>query len=363
MQTIAPPAAASAAVSHPGPGVPRIELLPDERHRVAALAHEYARDSADLDARRSLQLAALMSHELPRSLRRVLTDFRLSGAPHAGFLISGLLIDENALGPTPTRYQERPDRPELRHADAVLRLVGSLLGEPFSFSSQQRGRLILDLYPVRGHEFDQLGSGSTAMLDWHTEDAFHPHRADWMMLLGLRNHDAVATTFAAMQDVELSEEHRAVLFEKRFAILPDQSHTKSFNQATGAADATEAAHGEQFRRIDTMANRPEPIALLDGDPAAPWLRVDPPFMHSNPLDPLAAEAQDALLAAIEAKLTDVTIGNGDLFVIDNKRAVHGRRPFAARYDGTDRWLKRINLTADLRRSAGSRRGDHGRAVV
>ncbi|WP_051833506.1 guanitoxin biosynthesis L-enduracididine beta-hydroxylase GntD [Streptomyces katrae] len=363
MQTVAPAPIAPATASQPGPEVPRIELLPDERHSVAALAHEYARASASLDARRSLQLAALMAHELPRSLRRLLTEFRLAGSPNAGFLISGLLIDENALGPTPMSYQERPDRPELRHADAVLCLVGSLLGEPFSFSSQQRGRLLLDLFPVPGHELDQLGSGSTAMLDWHTEDAFHPHRADWMILLGLRNHDAVPTTFAAMEDIELSDEHRAVLFEKRFAILPDQSHTKSFNVATGAADAAEAAGADQFRRIDTMANRPEPIALLEGDPAAPWLRVDPPFMHTNPLDPQAAEAQDALLTAIEAKLTDVVIGRGDLFVIDNKRAVHGRRPFTPRYDGTDRWLKRINLTADLRRSAGSRHGEHGRAVA
>ncbi|MFF5448552.1 guanitoxin biosynthesis L-enduracididine beta-hydroxylase GntD [Streptomyces sp. NPDC012888] len=360
MQTIAPPAAAPAAAPPAGPGVPRIVLLPDERHRVAALAHEFARASASLDAQRTLQLAALMAHELPRPLRRLMTEFRLAGVPHAGFLISGLLVDGDALGATPRSYTERPDRPELRHADAVLCLVGSLLGEPFSFSSQQGGRLILDLFPVPGHEFDQLGSGSTAMLDWHTEDAFHPHRADWMVLLGLRNHDGVATTFAAMEDIELSEEHRAVLFQKRFAILPDQSHTQGFNLATGTDGAGE---DERFRRIDAMAGRPEPIALLEGDPAAPWLRVDPPFMHTNPLDPEASEAQDALLAAIEAKLTDVVVGPGDLFVIDNKRAVHGRRPFAARYDGTDRWLKRINLTADLRRSAGSRGGDHGRAVL
>jgi hypothetical protein len=36
--------------------------------------------------------------------------------------------------------------------------------------------------------------------------------------------------------------------------------------------------------------------------------------------------------------------------VDNYRAVHGRRPFTARYDGTDRWLKRIGVSRDLRRS-------------
>lgn len=52
-----------------------------------------------------------------------------------------------------------------------------------------------------------------------------------------------------------------------------------------------------------------------------------------------------------------------MLIIDNKRAVHGRRPFAARHDDTDRWLRRANLLADLRRAEGRRGGSHGRAVV
>ncbi|PZT70944.1 clavaminate synthase [Streptomyces sp. SW4] len=301
-----------------------------------------------------------MAHELPRPLRRALVDYRLTGRPHAGFVITGLPVDEAALGPTPTRYQERPDRPELHRAEAVLLLVGSLLGEPFAFHSQQDGRLVLDLFPVAGHENQQLGSGSHTALDWHTEDAFHPLRADWMMLLGLRNHDRVATTFAALDDLRLAPAVRRVLFEKRFHILPDESHTQAFNLATGADGADDAG---RFARIGTMATRPEPVALLEGDPRSPWLRVDPPFMRAQDGDPEAADALRALLAAVQEQLTDVRIGPGDLFVLDNKRAVHGRRPFTPRYDGTDRWLKRLNLTADLRRSAGRRTGRHGRAVV
>jgi hypothetical protein len=30
--------------------------------------------------------------------------------------------------------------------------------------------------------------------------------------------------------------------------------------------------------------------------------------------------------------------------------VHGRKPFRARFDGTDRWLRRLNVAVDLRKS-------------
>ena len=51
-----------------------------------------------------------------------------------------------------------------------------------------------------------------------------------------------------------------------------------------------------------------------------------------------------------------TVSNdaGDFAFIDNYQAVHGRKPFRARYDGRDRWLKRINVVRDLRKSRESR---------
>ncbi|WP_248963652.1 TauD/TfdA family dioxygenase [Sphaerisporangium perillae] len=42
---------------------------------------------------------------------------------------------------------------------------------------------------------------------------------------------------------------------------------------------------------------------------------------------------------------DMSLESGEFCFIDNYRVVHGRKPFGARHDGTDRWLKRINVTA------------------
>jgi hypothetical protein len=41
---------------------------------------------------------------------------------------------------------------------------------------------------------------------------------------------------------------------------------------------------------------------------------------------------------------------GYVAFIDNYRAAHGRKSFRARYDGTDRWLKQLNITRNLRGS-------------
>ena len=54
------------------------------------------------------------------------------------------------------------------------------------------------------------------------------------------------------------------------------------------------------------------------------------------------------MAELEARQYDVVVESGALLVVDNYLAVHGRRPFNARYDGTDRWLKKLTVSRNLR---------------
>jgi alpha-ketoglutarate-dependent taurine dioxygenase len=74
------------------------------------------------------------------------------------------------------------------------------------------------------------------------------------------------------------------------------------------------------------------------------------------LDVEADAALQALAAAVAANHVSVVLTPGDLLVIDNTMAVHGRSPFTPRFDGTDRWLQRTFVVADLAPSAGERRG-------
>jgi L-asparagine oxygenase len=54
----------------------------------------------------------------------------------------------------------------------------------------------------------------------------------------------------------------------------------------------------------------------------------------------AQEALDKLLESIKQNTKEVVLRTGDVLVLDNRKLVHGRKSFQARYDGTDRWLLR-----------------------
>ncbi|WP_316524263.1 guanitoxin biosynthesis L-enduracididine beta-hydroxylase GntD [Kitasatospora brasiliensis] len=342
-------------------GAPCLELTSEERATLKELADHLLDDPQGTPLDRRFDQLALAAHEMPARVRAQLLDFRLTGRPYGGLVVSNLPIDETAAGPTPTSYTDEPDSREADRAEALLLLLGSFLGDPVSYLTQQRGRMVLDVFPIKGHEDQQLGSSSTTNLEWHNEDAFHPLRADWIMLIGLRNHDRVPTTFAPVQDLELDDHTRDLLFQERFVILPDESHTASFNSQTTGMDEGSWID-EAFGKIALMNETPARTAVLSGDTSAPFIRIDPAFMPKD-LDEDAAAALDAAIAGFDAKLRDIVLRPGDLLIVDNKRAVHGRRPFQARYDGTDRWLRRINVLADLRRAEGRRYAEHGRALV
>jgi Fe(II)/alpha-ketoglutarate-dependent arginine beta-hydroxylase len=310
---------------------------------VRSLAAQIAKDIPVVTREDQLRRIALMCHQLPLSLREALVNFRLAdpAGPKGGFVISGLSVDDVELGATPTHSADIPRGPEISRADALILLLASLLGDPFSLAGVHEGRLINDIFPMKGDEDTQLASSSLGGLEWHNEDAYSDIRADWLLLICLRNPaPSVATTFGRLHDVydDLAGDVREALFTRQFSMLPDSSHT-----------------------ADTGETEPRPISVLDGTPSAPIVRIDPAFM-SRDLSSSASAALDAAIAGFERNLQDVVLLPGEILVIDNYRAVHGRRPFEPRYDGTDRWLRAVNVTANLRRFVGERGQPHGRAL-
>lgn len=322
----------------------RIWLSDDEIIALQELLREIAARHDSVESPEFLAEASLYAHEMPRRLREALHHFKLTEESSALLIVSGWPIDQEAIGSTPVHWKVKPEKRPME--EMLLVLFGSILGECIGWSTQQDGRIVHDILPIKGHEEEQLGSGSEQPLWWHCEDAFHPFRGDYLGMLCLRNPDRVATTFANLENLRLDPEDLALLFQPHYILRPDESHLRK-NKGNDTVDSKlESA----YSKIEQMHEAPEKIAVLYGDPQAPYIRIDPYFMDPVEDHPRAQRALDNLIRAIDGELRDIILEAGDFCFIDNFQAVHGRKPFKARFDGQDRWIKRINIARDLRKS-------------
>ena len=261
------------------------------------------------------------------------------GQEQAWALISGWQLAPGGPGRTPGHWRDRTDFTPTLDEEFLL-ACARRFGTPFAWPTQQNGRIVHDIIPIRGHETDQLGCGSTAPLLFHTEDAFHPNRPRFLLLMCMRNPDAIPTRVGTLDIQSLSPRERQILGERRYVIRPDPSHLDGSTGSTNVAPADRA-------EIDLRLENPEPIAVLGRKDGITTLRIDPAYM--DVADAEDREASRALARACEVITCDleaVALQPGEILVVDNYRAVHARDPFVARYDGTDRWLKRVLVASD-----------------
>lgn len=281
---------------------------------------------------------------LPERLRSILDRFRRTESVPL-CLVHGFPVDDEAVGPTPAHWSEALESKSTLDQELFLAMCGLALGEPFTWSTLQAGLMIQNIFPIKGDERRQSGHGSEALLEFHTEDGFHPGRCDYLMLLGVRNHDQVPTIVASVRDVRLRDEEVRILSEPRFYILPDDEHIRQLE--------THFPDHPALETVVEMRDRPTAVPVLFGTTLSPYLRIDRPFMRCAGGDVKAERVLDRLMDELRRVQRSVVVGPGTLMVLDNYLAVHGRKSFTSRYDGTDRWLKRMVVSRDIRKSAAS----------
>lgn len=332
----------------------RFVLLNDEVAAIRKLLSKITAQYQTVQDDDFLEKTALYSHELPWRLRTVLTRARAAETPTV-MIISGYPIDDVRIGPTPEDLSKRSASSSTLEEETLFILMASLLGDVIGWKTQQNGRLVHDVFPIKSHAHEQIGTGSEQPIWWHTEDAFHELRGDYVGLMCLRNPDQIATTVCPMDEVHLSREQVELLSQPRFTIRPDESHLRK-----NAAEA--GMQGDSgFERIEEMQRNPQRVAVLSGSSDAPYIRIDPYFMDAAE-GANAQRAFDELVKEIDGNLQELVLEPGDICFIDNYRAVHGRKPFKAKYNGRDRWLKRINITRDLRKSRAFRESGQSRVI-
>lgn len=338
----------------------RITLTPHDASEARALAEALTRRYTSVESADLLENAPVHAQELPRSLRAALNDFRLK-EPAAACVIDGFRVDDEAIGTTPGHWKNRPADSPTFQEELFFLLCGQLLGDPIAWATQQDGHIMHDVMPIKGHEIGQLGTGSSTLLEWHTEDAFHPYRADYVGLMCLRNPDAAETTYVGVDDLSLDERTREILSGAHFPLIPDDAHRPASRAELRPDDPAAELQERSYARISRMLREPEPVSILFGDAANPYLRVHPYYMAPIASDE-AREAVAVFSLNVEAHMREVVLEPGQVIFIDNFKAIHGRRPFQARYDGKDRWLKRINVARDLRKSRDARLAPQARVI-
>ncbi|MEV0695655.1 TauD/TfdA family dioxygenase [Streptomyces sp. NPDC050388] len=268
--------------------------------------------------------ARRLSSDLPPRLRARLRHFTWDAGTDAMLLLRNLPVEPAGTPPTPAvpgSVQRTATVPA-----AALVLIGMAMGEVVAFDKEKSGALVQDVVPVPGMESFQGNAGSVK-LNMHTENAFHPLRPDFVGLMCLRNdHENVAKLrVASVRRVVplLPDSVRTVLHEPRFVI---------------AAPAS----------FDMPPGSEQPRGILTGSVDDPDLTVD--FSSTTALDDEAADALALLEKAVERTYRDLLLEPGDLAFVDNRMALHGRNAFEPRYDGADRWLQRIFVHIDHRRS-------------
>jgi Fe(II)/alpha-ketoglutarate-dependent arginine beta-hydroxylase len=339
----------------------QISLSVEEVSGIRPLLADVSQQYNSVEDAGFLNEVSIMAHELPRRVRNFLNHFKRQEPPGGACLIRAYPIDDRRIGPTPEHWKQKSERSPTLEEEILLMLFSSLLGDSIAWATQQNAHMLHDVIPIKADENTQISTGSNQIIWWHNEDAFHPFRGDYVGLMCLRNNDRVPTTLASTDQLKLSQRDIDILFEPRFLIYPDESHAEKNgygavsqpNNGNGNGNGSDALVKAACERINEMRNKPSKLAVLSGDRSSPYICLDPYFMQ--PLeDEEAQSALNALISAVDQRLSEVVLEPGDFLFVDNYRAVHGRKSFKARYDGTDRWLKRVNIASDLRKSRSAR---------
>jgi len=276
-----------------------------------------------------VRAAGHAARTMPAALHDGLVDLA-DRAPQAGAVVfRGLPVGDLPLTPaTPTTPVTKD-----RVSEFVLLAAARRLGQPVGYLPEHGGDLVQNLVPTRHGADRQVSTSSKVDLMFHTEAAFHPHRPRFLLLLCLRGNAEAVTTLSSIHEVLSLLPRRTfeVLSSPRFRTAVDESYLHGRANVLGA-----------------------PMPVLSGDPDRPTLVFDADLMVGT--DAEADEALQTLSAAVQAHHTGLALEPGDLLVVDNDAAVHGRTAYTPRFDGHDRWLQRAMAVTDLSASAGERRG-------
>lgn len=207
-------------------------------------------------------------------------------------------------------------------ADLLLLIHALAFGYPVGYAQEQDGRIVQNIVPVYKTEFQQISTSSKTELEMHTETAFHPFMPRWVFLLCVRGDSNAETTYAIKDEILEKLDNNVI------SVLKTDNFVTSIDDSFRTKNEPNVYIRKQILN-DDCSKLVYDSALMSG------------------LNDEAKYALSKLGEAITESKRTIVLKAGDLMIIDNHAVVHGRKPFHARYDGTDRWLKRCLVVEKL----------------
>jgi hypothetical protein len=239
------------------------------------------------------------------------------------------LPEIQGLPPTPAVTDSWARLTRDRVSESIMITFATGLGFPISYLDQRDGSVFHDVYPTRSNATAISSQSSSIDLGLHTEMFFHPEPPDFLALHCLRSprERSAYTSVASLTDIEarLSEEDRATLREPLFALDLARLHGRYTNRG----------------RAHTEADARPRIPIITDSTIGPRFRFEPALM--TPTTDGAAQATRRAEHTAEAVAAPGVLREQSLLIVDNRRAAHSRSPFVARFDGSDRWLRRMMI--------------------
>jgi len=200
-----------------------------------------------------------------------------------------------------------------------------LRGHLVAYEAEGDGAFFQDVRPTQDMAREQVSSGSEVPLEIHTEQAFSDRRPDYLCL-GCVRGDPCAITYLLHVDrivQHMSPDELSLLQQPMWRIGVDLS----------------------FRLQGVRDEVRGPVPILTVDMSGQWqLCFDQDLMRG--ITEEAEALRHKIVALYYAERQEVCLEAGDILLVDNRRAVHGRSAFRPRYDDTDRWLVRcFGMTA------------------
>ena len=297
-----------------------IELTNEENNILVDLAFQIT-VSPSKNPELFCQQSKECSANVPQRIKTILTDFAKKGTESGFLLIKNISFDNIAPGlpyPISMTLPKTPDNNNSKIGETTLlayiqSILLNVIAEMISYEAEGHGRLFQDVVPVKKMENEQTSVGSNTELEIHTEQAFSKLRPDILSLACIRG-DPLAQTYVLPIHYILEVMNDA---EREMLRLPLWK--------TGV-DLSFKLNGNEFIEGDIRG----PFPIISGDDLDPKLLFDQDLMCGINED--ANNLIKKIVGIYYKNRIQHNLQSGEIILIDNTRAVHGRSPFYPKYD-------------------------------